>query len=143
MKAEIAFLAFITLIGTCLAAVPPLDSALAGDTLPPCTSKAFYFDIVGSKNVPYLFVVQMEPATKATWTLYLSRDNPETSFGYNASCAVDKAVLASSNFPNSLIIEKSCGDVEGRWYVVVESDSATTAQFSFQSVQSKGVQFID
>lgn len=137
---EVFFLSFITLFVLAHTAVPPLQEALAGANLPPCTSKAYYFDIVGSKDKAFLFVVEMVPATKANWTMYMTRDNPETAFGFTSTCAIDTAVLKASDFPNPLIIEKSCGEVEGRWYVVVESDSGTTARFAFKDVQSKGRQ---
>jgi hypothetical protein len=139
MKAKILFLAFISLIVTGLAAVPPIGDAIAGAQLPPCTSRAFYFDIVGSVNKSFIFVVEMKPEVRANWTMYLTRDNPETSFGISSSCSIDSAVLLSQNYPKSLVIEKSCGDVEGRWYVIVESDSPTTARFTMMPIISRGL----
>lgn len=139
VKAEMLFLAFMTLLGATLGAVPPLQEAQAGASLPPCAPKAYYFDVVGSQGKPFIFVLEMVPATKANWNMYLTRDNPETPFGVAATCAIDSVVGKVADFPNSLVIEKSCGDVEGRWYVIVESDSPTVARFTFKAVQSKGM----
>lgn len=130
----------ITLVSV-LAELPLLETALeskGGSSVPICSSVAFSFVVAPRNTTRFMFALEMVPTTQATWTMQLTRDNPETSFGLSDACALDSVTMTAGS-GQSLVIVKSCGLLEGKWYVLVKTDSVTTGKFGFKPVAYRGV----
>lgn len=137
-------LLFCVAIVSVVADLPLLETAYeekGGSAVPPCSSVAFTFVVPPMNTTKFMFAVEMVPTTKATWTMQLTRDNPESSFGVSDTCALDTTTLLASGTGQSLVLVKSCGKMEGRWYVLVKSDASEIAKFSFKPVIYRGIIF--
>lgn len=124
-----------------MAELPLLETALeskGGSSVPPCSSVGFSFVVPTRNTTRFMFAIELAPSTAATWTMQLTRDNPESSFGLSDACAIDTLTQASNGPLQSLVLVKSCGLLEGKWYVLVKSTSPTVASFGFKPIVYKG-----
>lgn len=141
MQGELLSLLFSLVFVTVLAEVPLLDTALqvsGGSVVAPCSSVAFTFVVPPRNTSRFMFAIELVPITQASWTMTLTRDNPETSFGVGDACALDTVTLSGPTPNPTLVLVKSCGKLEGKWFVTVKSDSAESARFAFNNITYRG-----